>query len=267
MDYQLLALDLDDTLLNRDHRLSQVTVEVINQIKKMGVIVTIATGRMFTSSLPYIEELKISEPVITYNGAYMKDISRGETLYHQPIQSGVARDIICEAEKEGLHINYYHEDKLYVAERNELIELYEDIAGVKAETIGLISDNVSKSPTKLLIIEKDREKKKYYLNYFKERYSKKAEIKESKDYFIEFTDKGVSKGNSLARLAEKYAIPRGKTVAIGDGWNDAEMIDWAGLGIAMGNADQGVKKKADLIAPPHDENGAADILSRVFKLE
>ena len=266
-DYQLLALDLDDTLLNKKNKLSKKTVEVIEKIKDKGVTVTIATGRMLTSSLPYIKKLNIQVPVITYNGAYVRDIQKQKTIYHQPLSQQTAEGLIRDAQKENLHVNYYHEDKLYVTERNRLSALYEDIAGVQAKEVKSFAEFKGKQPTKILIIEDDQEKKERFFNYCKEKYKGKAEIKKSKEYFIEFTDNGVSKGRSLAELADDYLIPQEKVVAIGDGWNDADMIEWAGLGIAMGNASPGVQEKADLIAPDHDNEGVAEILAEVFKLD
>jgi hypothetical protein len=266
MNYELIALDLDDTLLNKDNKITQRTIAMVHELIDRGVVVTIATGRMLSSSLPYIEKLDITTPVITYNGAYVRDIENEQTIYHQSIQPDIAKNIIEDAENEGLHINYYENDSLYVAEYNYLVELYEEIAGIKAEVIGSLVNNTSKKPTKLLIIEDDPEKKEFYYNLFSKKYDTQAEIKESKQSFIEFTDKGVSKGRSLARLAARYNIPQEKVVAIGDGWNDADMLEWAGLGIAMGNSNPRVKERADLIAPPHDKDGAASILADVFEI-
>jgi len=266
MKHELIVFDLDDTLLNKEHKLSSKTISAIKSLKAKGKKITIATGRMFVSALPYVEELEIDLPVISYNGAYVCDPKSHEVIFHHAISTDLVQAIIKEAEQEGLHINLYYGDDFYVKERNKGVEIYEEIAGVKGKTIGKLSENYKGEATKILLIEKDQEKKYHYLDYFKENYGDKLEITESKEYFIEFTAKNVSKGEALEKLAKSLNIPQKKVIAVGNGFNDLTMIKWADLGIAVDNAPQHVKEKANLIAGHHDENGVADILGEIFDI-
>lgn len=264
MSYEMIVLDLDNTLLNEDHKLDKKTVETVKKLKNLGKKVTIATGRMYVSALPFIEKLNIDLPVISYNGAYVYDPVNEEVIFHKAIPKERAFDIINETEKANMHINLYREDKFFVEERNEGVEVYEKIAGIRGIEIGKLSENFNDSPTKMLIVEKDLKKKNYYLEYFKENYSDSLEITESKEIFIEFMAEGVSKAAALKELSKTLNIDKENIIALGDGFNDLEMIEWAGLGIAMDNAPSGVKKRADIIAPHHNENGAAKILKKIF---
>lgn len=265
MTYKMVAIDLDDTLLNKEHQVSRRNKDVIQKLTKQGIKVIIATGRMYVSALPFTQKLGLKGPVITYNGAYIKDNGSGNILYHQPIKEEMARQILSFAEKENLHINLYQNDKLYVAERNENARLYEEIAGIEAIEVGSLLKFIKGDVTKLLIIIHDYEKKLYYLKKLQEEYPG-LNITESKKIYIEFMAQDISKGKALKNLAGQLNFKKEEIVAIGDGWNDREMISWSGFGIAMGEAAEGVKEVADMVAPPHDEDGVAVALSKVFDL-
>ena len=266
MNYELIVFDLDDTLLNKDHQLSKKTVANINKLKNIGKKVTIATGRMFVSALPYAEKLEVELPLISYNGAYVCHPLSHEVIYHKPVAEDIVQDIIIEAENNELHLNLYYGDDFYIEERNKGVEIYEEIAGIKGNAIGRLSSNYKGEATKLLIIEPDEKKKKYFLDYFKENYGARLEITESKEYFIEMMAKDVSKKKALEELANSLNISREKVVTVGNGFNDLEMIKWANLGIAVDNAPQAVKDKADLVAGHHDSEGVADILEEIFDI-
>ncbi len=264
MKYNLVALDLDDTLLNTEHKLENETITVINELKKMGLNVIISTGRMYQSALPYAVKLGLNGPMITYNGAYVRNIFNDKLIYHQTIEKNVARELIQDVERSDMHINIYLDDNLYIEKHNDLSKIYEKISGVKAKEVGKLSFFIKSSPTKLLLIEKDYEKKMKFKEESRQKFYDRLAITESKKKFIEFMAPGVSKGKALKLLAEKHNIKQGEVVAIGDGWNDMEMIEWAGLGIAVQNAPEGVKKRADMIAPPHHDNGVATVLRDLF---
>ncbi|MFW6007126.1 MAG: Cof-type HAD-IIB family hydrolase [Halanaerobiales bacterium] len=264
MNYKLLALDLDGTLLNEKSKLTQTSIEIINKIKQQGVKVIIATGRMLISALPYVKKLNLKGPVITYNGAYVKDISTEKVLYHKPVCEKLAVEIIRECKDKDLHLNFYLDDKLYVEEDNYLSRGYERSSGVTAHKVSSFEKFRGKDPTKLLIIEEDREKHQYLLKYFIDKYSKSLEIAESKSNYIEFMAKGVSKGKALKYITEKYSLKPKEVIAIGDSWNDLSMLSWAGVGIAMGNASDDIKKQADMVALSRKQDGVTRILTKIF---
>ncbi|MFW5986239.1 MAG: Cof-type HAD-IIB family hydrolase [Halanaerobiales bacterium] len=265
MQYKLLVLDLDGTLLDEDHQLTDNTIRVINSLKKKGIKIIIATGRMFVSALPFVEQLALKGPVISYNGAYVKDVSTNTVLYHQPLEYSLAREMILTAEKEGLHINLYQDEMLYVARENIKSRLYEELSGVEARAVGRLSEFISVPPTKLLIIENEWKKQQYYLQFFQDKYGDRAEITESESNFIEIEAREVSKGEALAFLNRSYfQIEREKIVALGNAWNDYEMIKYAGTGIAMDNSPEELKEEADMIAPHHAREGAAEIIADLF---
>jgi len=266
MNYELVVFDLDDTLLNKKHQLSKKTINNIKKLKKQEKNITIATGRMFVSALPYAKELEVNLPLITYNGAYVCNPTTHKIIYHKTIDENLVQDIIKEAEINDLHLNLYYGDDFYIEERNKGVEMYEEIAGVQGIAIGKLSANYNGEATKLLIIETDQEKKKHFLKYFKENYGHSLEITESKEYFIEIMAKDVSKKQALEKLAESLNIARENIVVFGNGFNDLAMIKWAGLGIAVANAPDIVKDSADQIAGHHNFEGVANSLEDIFEI-
>ncbi|HKL12552.1 MAG TPA: HAD family hydrolase [Halanaerobiales bacterium] len=262
--YKLVVIDLDNTLLNTEHKISSKNKEVIKMVQNKGTEVLIATGRMYVSAEPYIKELTLKNEAIVYNGAMVKDIKSGQIKYHKPIDKKVARKIIKDVKEQGLHINLYQNDQLYVDQDNEYKKRYEEVSGIKALQVDNLVEFDFNDPTKLLIIEDDPEKHSYYQHYLRDKYGHEIDVTESKHYFIEVGAKGVNKGKTLQQISQDKQIDQQEIIAIGDSYNDIEMISFAGTGIAMNNAAEAVKEKADLIAPHHENDGVAEILDKLI---
>ena len=261
--YKLIVIDLDNTLLNNEHQISQFNREVIKKVQAKGIEVIIATGRMYVSAQPYINELTLKTEAIVYNGAMVKDITSGQVKYHKPIDKNIARVIIEDLKREGLHINLYQHDKLYVDQDNEYKKRYEEVSGVKAQIVDNLVELDFDDPTKLLIIEDDSDKHTYYQKYLREKYGNKIDVTESTKYFIEVGAKNVNKGKTLQQISQSKGIKQEEVMAIGDSFNDIEMLKYAGTAIAMQNAAEAVKQTADIIAPHHEEDGVAKILDKL----
>lgn len=262
--YKLVVIDLDNTLLNEEHKISEKNREMVQKVRSKGIEVIIATGRMYISAKPYLKALSLNNSAIVYNGAMVKDVETDKTIYHKPIDKKDAKEIITDIKKEGLHINLYQDDKLYVDQDNEYTKRYEEVSGIQAVRVEDLSELDIIDPTKLLIIEDDPELHVYYQKYLDRKYGDKINVTESKSYFIEIGAKGVNKGKTLQQLISEKDIERNEIIAIGDSYNDLEMLSYAGTGIAMGNAPEEIKKKADMIAPHNEEDGVAVILDKLI---
>ncbi len=262
--YKLVVIDLDNTLLNNEHKISERNREIVQKVRSKGIEVIIATGRMYISAKPYLNSLSLQNSAIVYNGAMVKDIETDETIYHKPINKKHAKEIIKDIKGEGLHLNLYQNDKLYVDSDNKYTKRYEEISGIKAVQVeDLLEINIV-DPTKLLIIEDDPELHVYYQKYLKSKYGDIINVTESKKYFIEIGAKGVNKGKTLQQLIRKKDIDRDEIIAIGDSYNDIEMLSYAGTGIAMENAPEEIKKKVDMVVPNNENNGVAMILDKLI---
>lgn len=262
--YKLVVIDLDNTLLNEEHKISEKNKEMVQKVRSKGIEVIIATGRMYISAKPYLKALSLDNSTIVYNGAMVKDVETDKTIYHKPIDKKHAKEIITDIKKEGLHINLYQDDKLYVDQDNEYTKRYEEVSGIQAVQVEDLTELDIIDPTKLLIIEDDPELHVYYQKYLDEKYGDIIDVTESKSYFIEIGAKGVNKGKTLQKLISEKDIERNEIIAIGDSYNDLEMLSYAGTGIAMKNAPEEIKKKADMIAPHNEEDGVAVILDKLI---
>ena len=260
MKYKLLALDLDDTLLNEKYAITHRNRAAIQKAVDRGVMITIATGRMFRSALPYAQSLEIDLPLITYHGALIKKAASGEVLRHRSIPFQLAQDMLEFGEEKKIHFNLYLDDQLYVREENENSAYYQSIASIPLQEVGRLPDFLKQQniePTKLTIINKNHD----YLNAIQEElrqvFSTELSILQSRPHFLEITHRKATKGQALKFLAEQEGIDREAVVAVGDSYNDVDMLQFAGLGVAVANAPEDVKKSADLVARANTEDGVA----------
>lgn len=259
MKYKLLALDLDDTLLGDNLDISPRNKRAIQEVVLRGMLVTIATGRMFRSALPYAQDLEVDLPLITYHGALIKRV-KGEVFKHCPVPLQLAAEILKLAEDEGLHINFYLDDKLYIRESNENAEYYRSISSIPFEEVGslyLFLLKKGREPTKLTVIDKDQEKLARLQKRIRKVYSPELSILQSRPRFLEITHKEATKGQALKYLAEREGISPAEIIAIGDNYNDLDMLQFAGLGVAVANAPPEIKASADLITRANTEDGVA----------
>lgn len=266
MTVKLLALDLDGTLFGDDLCISDRTRAAIRAALERGVIVTIATGRMFTSARKIAAGLGIEAPLICYQGALIRHSRTADTLYHKTVPASLAHEIIMETGRRGLHLNAYMDDMLYVARITPEARFYSQInMDLKVEEVGDLSHWLDTRPgeelTKMVIVT-DPDETDSVLADFTATYAGRLQITKSHPRFTEFTNVECSKGIALSFLAASLGIERQQVMAIGDGHNDLDMIRWAGYGIAMPTAPRAVLDIAHTVCLPIAEDGAAKAIER-----
>lgn len=259
MKFRLLALDLDDTLLNDEFKISRQNADALRRAASLGVLVTLATGRMFRSALPFARELELNLPLITYHGALVKTAEGKETLLHRPVPLDLAKEVTSFCVERNFHVNAYIDDNLYVARHNEYSRYYQSIANVKVEEVGDLAKFLEEPPTKLTVIDHDG--RLWDLKKELDRlHGGQLTVTVSRPHFLEVTDARATKGQALKWLADRHGIPREQVAAIGDSYNDIDMLQFAGIGVAVANAPQEVKKAADYITASNTENGVSAFL-------
>jgi Cof subfamily protein (haloacid dehalogenase superfamily) len=225
--------------------------------------VIIATGRMYRSVRPYLEQAGIDDPVVCYQGAVVADPRTGEFLRHEPIPLELARETIRDLQGDGFHVNCYVDDELYVAEVTPEAERYAGFQSIPLHPVGDLAEWLSEPPTKLVTID-DPKVLDSLSARMKERFAGRLYIAKSLPYFLEFASPDVTKGSGLAFLAEHLGFPRERTVAFGDGENDIELIRWAGFGVAVANAHPSVLAAADWVCPSAEVEGVAEVIEAVL---
>jgi Cof subfamily protein (haloacid dehalogenase superfamily) len=214
---------------------------------------------MFQAVRRYAREAGIDDPVVCYQGAVVAEPVSGRWLRHEPIPLELARETIAVLNDEGFGLNCYVGDELYVAEITAEARRYADFQELELHPVGDLSGWLSEPPTKLVVIE-DPEVLDGLEQRMKARFAERLYISKSLPYFLEFASPDVTKAAGMSFLAEHLGFARERTVAFGDGENDIELIDWAGYGVAVANAHDRVKELADLVCPPVDEEGVAQVL-------
>ena len=241
------------------------TAAALRAAGEAGIHVVIATGRMYRSVRPYAEAVGIRTPLVCYQGAAVVDPVTGEWLLHEPIPLELAREAIAAVEDEGFALNCYVDDDLYVAAITEHARSYADFQSIPLHEVGDLLGWIERPPTKLVVVD-DPARLDELRPRLEQRFGERLYIAKSLPYFLELASPAISKGSGLAFVAEHVGFTAERTIAFGDGENDLELLDWAGFGIAVENADDRLKARADWICPSAEEEGVAQVLEALLHL-
>ena len=241
------------------------TAAALRAAGEAGIHVVIATGRMYRSVRPYAEAVGIEAPLVCYQGAAVVDPVTGEWLLHEPIPVELAREAIAAVEGDGFALNCYVDDDLYVAAITEHARSYADFQSIPLHEVGDLLGWIERPPTKLVVVD-DPARLDELRPRLEQRFGERLYIAKSLPYFLELASPAISKGSGLAFVAEHAGFTAGRTIAFGDGENDLELLDWAGFGIAVANADDRLKARADWICPSAEEEGVAQVLEALLHL-
>lgn len=260
MKYKLVAMDMDGTLLNSKRSITVDTLFAIKDAMKKGVKFTISTGRPLLGIKKYLEILDLGDtPVITYNGANVVNPITEEILFSKDLISSDARKIYELGSKIDVLIVVWSNNTLYANMFDERLESYRSLSGATPVLITDFEEIIKQGITKILWSGTESLIAKYKEELKNEDF-KNTTFVTSQPIFLEFFNKDVNKGVSLDFIAKSCGIKQEEVVAVGDGLNDYEMIEYAGLGVAMGNACEEIKKIANHITRTNDEDGIADVI-------
>ncbi len=249
MKIQLIALDLDGTLVGRPLLIPERNRLALRAAMARGCRVTIATGRSLVPTDRFARELELNAPLILYQGALIQDYRDGTIIHRQTLPLPLAREIAAFAAARQWTTQVHVEDgTAFTTRSNPLIARMQAITGVPATPVDDLTAWLERPPLKFLFLETP-EGILELIRELRERFDGHVNVVRSHDLIVEVTAPQVSKGHALAILAAHLGIPRAATLAMGDHDNDAEMLAWAGLGIAMHNASPAAQAAADIVAP------------------
>lgn len=260
---RLAALDLDGTLLNNDHVVTDRNCTTLQKLSKQGVTVILVSGRMHQSILPISNQIGLENPIISYNGGMIKNAKTGEVSHHTPIPAPLAMELVEYCKPLGLHLNFCLNDQLYVQAKNQWSALYESRTGVVATAVGDLHQLDGEEPTKMQVLDTP-EKVERLLVTFKKDFGEQLYVTRTQVEYIEFMNPQVSKARALKALVAQLEIPLDSVVAFGDGYNDESMMRVAGFSIAMGNSVDEIKACADYIAETNHNDGVALAVERLL---
>jgi Cof subfamily protein (haloacid dehalogenase superfamily) len=262
---RLVALDIDGTIVGEDLLIGPDTRTAIRAARARGVIVSLVTGRMVSSAMRFARELELDSPVVGYQGALIRDMPAagsdrlGRLLIHTPMPAQVAREVVAWTRDHGLDPHLNHLERLIVRMDDPRADEYGAFIGGDPELAGDLVDSIRHPITKILAAAEPPLPTEM-ARLARERFAGVAEVTISHPRFLEFTAPGVSKGRAIRWLARRLGAPLGAVLAIGDQWNDIEMLAEVGHGAAMPTAPAEVLAAARYVAPPLAEEGVARMI-------
>lgn len=267
-DIKLVVLDIDGTISGDANQVNDVVKQAVKAAQSKGVKVAIATGRMYRSALRFHEAIGSDMPLISYQGAFIKDPQTQELVGHWPVAIEQALSLLDDLGEFAIHdqlsIHIYVNDELYVRKMTEQTAAYAERSKVGVNVVGdlrefLTSKTNQHPPTKILALSDTAELVNEMLKVFKDRYTpQQLYLTKSVATFFEATNPIANKGTAVKHLAENIlGFDRSQVLAIGDNFNDLEMIEYAGIGVAMQNSPKGLQPLADWVAPSVEDDGAA----------
>jgi Cof subfamily protein (haloacid dehalogenase superfamily) len=259
---RLLAIDLDGTLVNDRLEMDPRDVAAVKAASAAGVTVVLATGRMFKSSLTYAEPLGLTGPIINYQGAVVREIASGEIWYRRELTVPMEQRVLAFAEPRDWHVNAYVDERVYTARPRPEADLYARIAMVPYEVVGPLSKWVRKDSTKMVLVDLEPADVPARIAELRAWVGDVARVTRSLDWFVEVVHPQVSKAGALAMVADRLGVAQAEVCAIGDNLNDEDMVSWAGLGVAMGNAPDPLKTVANYVTGRIGEAGVAQVIER-----
>lgn len=262
MPIRLLAVDLDGTLLNDRLEIHPDDRAAVRAAVASGVQVVLATGRMLRSSLPYALELDLTGPIINYQGAVVRNLGTQEVIYRCELTVAMQQRVLAFAEPRDWHVNVYANEEVYTARPRPEADLYARIAMAPYHVVGPLSAWIHEGATKMVLVDLDPAKVPEKMAELQAWMDGIARVTVSLAWFVEVVNPEVSKGRALALVADRLGVSQTDVCAIGDNKNDADMIAWAGFGVAMGTAPADVKQIARFVTGSPDEAGVAQVIRR-----
>lgn len=264
MRYQVLVLDLDGTLTNSKKEISKPTLNALMEIQQAGKIVVLASGRPIRGVVPLADKLELEKYggyMLSFNGARITQCSTGRLIYNRTVPNEVIRPI-CEAVigLDGVNIISYSETEIFSAKEPGKYTILEsrinDMNVVVTDDLpGVLPGSVNK-----LLLPGEPEILEKLMPKLKEQYHGLLSIYRSEPFFLEIMPRNIDKANSLQKLLNSLGMTADQMICCGDGYNDVSMIEYAGLGVAMGNAQPAVKDSADFVTRTNDEDGILHVI-------
>lgn len=270
MKYKLIVLDLDGTLTNSKKEITSRNRETLIRAQEQGVRLVLASGRPTYGIVPLANELRMNEFggfILSYNGGEISNWETGEMIYENVLPNDVVPVLYECAKTHQLSILTYDGAEIITENSKDPYVLKEAFLNKMAvrETNDFLTD-ITLPVAKCLIVG-DADKLIPLESELCIRLQGRINVFRSEPYFLELVPQGIDKALSLEVLLNELGVQREEIIAIGDGFNDLSMIKFAGLGIAMANAQEPVKKAADYITLSNDEDGVAEAIDKFLPSE
>ena len=255
----LIISDLDGTLLTDEKTITQKNIGAIAKFRELGGRFTVATGRSTLSAEQYIDIVKCDTPTILFNGVVIYDFGTKKMIWNTYLQcekEKIVKEIYDNLPNAGIEIMC--EGEIFVPRTNEAVKAHLDLEGLEYKMIDI--DDLPTEKWLKILFAMDSEYMQEIQEFTDEKQYENVTFLPTSENFFEMLPVGNSKGEAMTHLAEKMGIDISNIVAVGDFNNDIEMVKLAGLGVAMGNAIDGLKQVADITVKSNENDGIADLI-------
>ena len=257
--YRLLAMDLDKTLLQKDGSIPDEVVSRLRELRSKGVHLALCTGRV-RASAEYYAMIIGGASVVSFNGSVIR--TEDDRIRESEIPADTVKEVLDFCYDNGVYVQFYRNDTILVDHHTPELDTDLDIHFTEYEECGdLRLTDVRASPKMVALEMSDRVDD--IMVRMREEFPQLT-MNNSSRYVIEIMPKGIGKGYGLSVVADSLGIGKDETVAIGDSMNDLAMIEWAGAGVAVANADDRLKSAADIVTKEPMSMGVLEIADRLF---
>ena len=263
MQYKMLVLDMDDTLLTDDHKISDLNKKMILEAQAKGVYVILASGRPTSAMIAYAKELELDlndSYMISFNGAIVSRVKDNFVLFEQKLTPIQIHELYDYSVKMKTHIITYLDGEIISETDSEFIEIEKEITGMPHNKVLSFKEAIYKPAVKCILLQEP--------SYLKELEKDlkiampHLSVSMSKPFFLEVSQNGIDKAASLKFLAEKLNIHQNEIIAIGNAGNDLTMIEYAGLGVWVDNVTPELRDRANVIVASNNDDGVAEVVQR-----
>ena len=263
--YKIIALDMDGTLLNDDKIITVETKKSLMRAREKGIKVVLSSGRPKDGLIKYLNELELmqdDEYVLSYNGCLVQEAKSGKIIYEVGLKGTDLHYMYTLSREFNVNIHAFSEKHgLITPKMSKYTEVEASLNGIEATIIDFFDIPEDENIIKIMLVDEEEILDAAITRLPREAYDKYNIVK-SAPYFLEIINKNGNKGEGLKALADYLGVKREEVMAFGDAGNDKEMIEYAGLGVAMENAMEEVKKVADYITCNNNEDGVAKVINR-----
>ena len=266
-NYNMLVLDIDGTLVGSDKTISEKTREAIIKAQQRGKIVAIASGRSIAGIRKTASNISLEQYggyVIAYNGTTVVNCKTGECIYNQMVPKELVKPVYEAAKRVNAGIVVYNDNTKEMISGNGLNEYIKIDAEACNVTINEVSDFVKaiNFPFNKFLLSGKPEHMAEVEKIMAKEFGDRLNVFRSDPFYVELLPRYVDKGVAVEKLVKHLDIQREKVICIGDSYNDLPMLRFAGMGVAMGNAQQEVKEIADYVTASNDEDGIVNVIDK-----
>lgn len=261
--YKMLVLDLDDTLLTDDYRISERNKEMLLLAQQKGVKVVLASGRPTPAMMRYAYELQLDtydSYMVSFNGAVVTSIKSGQNIFETALTPAEIHSLYDYSLTKKVHILTYSPQGVVSETDSEYIDVELVLTGIPHHKVDSFKAEVTYNAAKCILLE--------HPDYLKtvekdlKQLRPDLSVARSKPFFLEVMPKGIDKAASIERLAKMLDIKQDEVVAVGNAGNDLSMVKYAGLGVWVDNVEPDLRHEADLIVSSNNNDGVAELVER-----